>query len=96
MRGDDQPSRYPPRGVWFGLILSAGLAGLLLGQDAPDPSGPSTPTDSVVFSAQRVWRWAGADGYYLYLQGESAVLQGVRRHSVARGRRSHCPAPLRW
>ena len=24
MRGDDRSSRYPPRGVWFGLILAAG------------------------------------------------------------------------
>ena len=88
MRGDDQPSRYPPRGVWFGLILAAGFAGVLLGQDAPDPAGASTPTDPVVFSAQRVWRWAGADGHYLYLYGESAALQGVdgirSREAVAR------------
>ncbi len=88
MRGDDQPSRYPPRGVWFGLILAAGFAGILFGQDAPDPAGTSTPTDPVMVSAQRVWRWAGPDGYYLYLHGESAALQGVdgirSREAVAR------------
>jgi hypothetical protein len=88
VRGDDQPSRYPPRGVWFGLILAAGFAGVLLGQDAPDPSGASTPTDPVVFSAQQVWRWVGADGYYLYMYGKSAALQGVdgirSREAIAR------------
>ena len=95
MRGDDQPSRYPPRGVWFGLILSAGLAGLLLGQDAPDPSGPSTPTDSrgVLGPARVALGWRRR---VLPLpQGESAVLQGVNGIR-SRGRRSHCPAPLRW
>ena len=28
MRGDDRSSRYPPRGVWFGLILAAGTVAL--------------------------------------------------------------------
>ena len=88
MRGDDQPSRYPPRGVWFGLILTAGFAGVLLGQDVPEGTGVSTPTDPVVLSAQRVWRWGGPDGHYLYLYGESAALQGVEgirsREAVAR------------
>ena len=78
MRGDDQPSRYPPRGVWFGLIISAWCAGASLGQDRPDPAGARAPTDPLVFSAQNVWRWVGTDGhYYLYLSGESSALQGV-------------------
>ena len=36
MRGDDRSSRYPPRGVWFGLILAAGTVRALLAQDVPD------------------------------------------------------------
>ena len=36
VRGDDRSSRYPPRGVWFGLILAAGTVRALLAQDVPD------------------------------------------------------------
>ena len=45
MRGDDQPSRYPPRGVWFGLILAACAAPVAWAQDATAPAarGPAEP-----------------------------------------------------
>ena len=79
MRGDDQPSRYPPRGVWFGLFIAAWFAGVAPGQDSPDPlAGARSQNDPLVFSAERLWRWTEADGcYYLYLSGNSAALQGV-------------------
>ncbi len=35
MRGDDQASRYPPRGVWFALILAAFFMRTAVAQDAP-------------------------------------------------------------
>ncbi len=78
MRGDDQPSRYPPRGVWFGLLIAAWFAGVALGQDSPDPAVVRSQNDPLVFSAERLWHWNEADGCnYLYLSGNSAALQGV-------------------
>ena len=35
VRGDDRSCRYPPRGVWFGLILTAMTVRALVAQDAP-------------------------------------------------------------
>ena len=63
MRGDDQPSRYPPRGVWFGLIAVAGIGRVLLAQDAAIPSAAPRPTDPLILTAQRVARWVGPDGH---------------------------------
>ncbi len=78
MRGDDQPSRYPPRGVWFGLIIAAWCAGVTLAQDNPDTAWSRSATDPLVLSAQRLWRWVGTDGYdYVYLAGKSCSLQGA-------------------
>ncbi len=78
MRGDDQPSRYPPRGVWFGLIFVSCCAGFTLGQDNPDAAGARSPTDPLVLSAERVWRWVGTDGFdYVCLSGRSSALQGM-------------------
>src|SRR5690242_16128358 len=48
VRGDDQPSRCPPRGVWFGLILTAGLAGVLPAQEAPEPNAAPRTADPLV------------------------------------------------
>ena len=88
MRGDDQPSRYPPRGVWFGLILTAGLAGVLPAQEAPEPDAASRTADPLSLTADRVTRWVSPDGYYVHLLGDAALLQGVEgfraREAVAR------------
>jgi hypothetical protein len=78
VRGDDQPSRYPPRGVWFGLLILASCAGIATGQDILDRAGARSPADPVLLSARRVWRWVGTDGYdYVYLDGQSSALQGA-------------------
>ena len=76
MRGDDQPSRYPPRGVWLGLILSACAWHASSAQDAPDAAtrGPAEP---LVLSARSVTVWGGPDAQYVYLSGAAAVLQGT-------------------
>ena len=76
MRGADQPSRYPPRGVWFGLILAAWGVRTLAAQSVSD-SATRQSTDPLVLSAERVWQWSGADGQYVYLSGAASVLQGT-------------------
>ncbi len=88
MRGDDQPSRYPPRGVWFGLILALCSVRALAAQEAPDDATRQS-ADPLVLSAERVWRWRGADGQYLYLSGAASVLQGTD------GLRAACHLPDR-
>ncbi len=76
MRGDDQPSRYPPRGVWFGLILSACAMRALAAQE-PSDAAPRAPAEPLMLSADRVVGWSGPDAQYLYLSGSTSVLQGT-------------------
>ena len=83
VRGDDQPSRYPPRGVWFGLILAACTVRALAAQEATD-AAPRDPGEPLVLSADRVWEWRGADGQYLYLSGHASALQGTDGLRAAR------------
>ena len=76
VRGDDQPSRYPPRGVWFGLILAACACRASSAQDAPDPASRG-PAEPLVLSARTISVWGGPDAQYVYLSGAAAVLEGT-------------------
>ncbi len=77
MRGDDQPSRYPPRGVWFGLILSACAVRALAAQ-GPSDAAWRAAAEPLVLSADRVVGWRGPDdAQYLYLSGSASVRQGT-------------------
>ncbi len=51
MRGDDHSSRYPPRGVWFGLILLTAAVRGLLAQEVPTEDDPRRLADPVVLAA---------------------------------------------
>ena len=44
MRGDDRSSRYPPRGVWFGLILAMGTVRAHLRPGVPDERAGAAST----------------------------------------------------
>ncbi len=77
MRGDDRPSRYPPRGVWFGLFLaSCALCAPLAAQVAPEDTtrGPGEP---LVLTAERIAAWRTEEAQYLYLSGGASILQGT-------------------
>lgn len=75
MRGDDQASRRPPRGVWYALILAAFSVRAVAAQDAPG-ADPRASTEPLELSAEQVWEWSGPDAQYLYLSGGAAALQG--------------------
>jgi hypothetical protein len=77
VRGDDRSSRYPPRGVWFGLILLTGLGQVLLAQDEPDATTARRLQEPIVLAGRRVTEWSTADGRWVHLFGKAAVLQGV-------------------
>ena len=77
MRGDDLSSRYPPRGVWFGLILAAGTVCALLAQDVPDDADTRRQSDPIVLAATSVTQWKSSDGVWVRLTGNTSVLQGV-------------------
>jgi hypothetical protein len=84
VRGDDRPSRYPPRGAWFGLVLAAcTLCAPASAQVAPDAAalGPAEP---LVLSAERVSAWSDADDRYLSLSGKASVLQDTEGLRAAR------------
>ena len=78
MRGDDQPSRYPPRGVWFGLFLSALLlpAAMATAQD-PTGTNPGAPADPLRLAADRITRWSDPEARYLFLTGSASAFQGT-------------------
>ena len=88
MRGDDRSSRYPPRGVWFGLILAVGTVRALLAQDVPAEDDPRRLADPVVLAANRVTQWKAAGAIWVRLVGDASVLQpvdGVRaREAIVR------------
>ena len=77
MRGDDQASRYPPRGVWFGLILLCGIGPVLFAQDEPNGTAARRVQDPIVLAGHRVTAWSTADGRWVHLFDRAAVLQGV-------------------
>ncbi len=77
MRGDDQASRYPPRGVWFGLILLCGIGPVLFAQDEPDGTTARRVQEPIVLAGRRVTAWSTADGRWVHLFDKAAVLQGV-------------------
>jgi hypothetical protein len=77
VRGDDQSSRYPPRGVWFGLILLLGMGPVLFAQDEPDATTARRLQDPIVLAGRRVTEWSTAEGRWVHLFGKAAVLQGV-------------------
>ena len=99
MRGDDQPSRYPPRGVWFGLILAACALRIATAQDATGPArrGPAEP---LVLSGGRVSTW-GRSGWAVRLPVRAASVfqgtEGLRRAGRLpdRQRRQRRRSPLR-
>lgn len=88
MRGDDRSSRYPPRGVWFGLILAVGTVRALLAQDVPAEGDSRHLADPVVLAANRVTQWKAAGAVWVRLAGQASVLQpvdGIRaRDAIAR------------
>jgi hypothetical protein len=77
VRGDDRCSRYPPRGVWFGLILAAGTVRALLAQDVHEEETARRLADPVVLAADHVTQWKAADAIWVRLAGNSSVLHGV-------------------
>ena len=77
MRGHDVSSRYPPRGVWFGLILVAGTVRAVLAQDLRDEAEGRRHSDPVVLAATSVTQWKSSDGVWVRLVGNTSVLQGV-------------------
>ncbi len=95
MRGDDRPSRYPPRGVWLGFILAAGMAPILLAQDSLSARDLRASKEPIVLSARRVAPWDGFGARWLYLSGDVAVLQGTEgiraQQAVARIRTVESP-----
>ena len=88
MRGDDRSSRYPPRGVWFGLMLAVGMVCALLAQDVPAEDDSRHLADPVVLAADRVTRWEAAGAIWVRLAGQASLLQPVegvpRREAIAR------------
>ena len=83
MRGDDRSSRYPPRGVWFGLILAAGTVRALLAQDVPAADDSRRLADPVVLAANRVTQWKAAGAIWVRLVGDASVLQPRGRRPCA-------------
>ena len=77
MRGDDRSCRYPPRGVWLGLILASMTVCALLAQDAPDDEATRRLKEPVSLAANRVTHWNGPDGDWVHLWGNVAILQGT-------------------
>jgi hypothetical protein len=77
VRGDDRSSRYPPRGVWFGLILAVGTVRALSAQDVPAEDDPRRLADPVVLAANRVTQWQTAGASWVRLVGDASVLQAV-------------------
>ena len=77
MRGDDISSRYPPRGVWFGLILAVGTARALLAQDVRDEAVARRLSEPIVLAATSVTQWKSSDAVWVRLTGNVSVLQGV-------------------
>jgi hypothetical protein len=65
VRGDDRPSRYPPRGVWLGFILAAGTARILVAQDALGDRELRAPKEPIVLSARHVAPWDGFGARWL-------------------------------
>jgi hypothetical protein len=88
VRGDDRSSRYPPRGVWFGLILAMGTVRALVAQETPDGRAARRLNAPIVLAASKVTHWKAADGDWVLLQDASSVLQGVHgiraREAIAR------------
>jgi hypothetical protein len=77
VRGDDRSSRYPPGGVWFGLILAVGIVRAATAQDDPEAEKTRRLADPVVLAANRVTQWKASDGIWVRLAGDASVLQGV-------------------
>src|SRR5262249_28286948 len=77
VRGDDQPSRCPPLGVWFGIILAIGIGRVLLAQDGSDPTPARQLNDPIELVAQQEAVWKTPDGEWVHLFGASAVFQGA-------------------
>ena len=98
MRGDDRSSRYPPRGVWFGLILAAGTVRALLAQDVPAEDDSRRLADPVVLAANRVTQWQAAGAIWVRLAGQASVLQpvdGIRAGCASSGSPTTRPASKR-
>jgi hypothetical protein len=74
--GYDRSRRYPPRGVWFGLVLAATTVRALVAQDALDEATMRRLHDPVALAADRVTHWNGPDGHWIHLWGNVSVLHG--------------------
>jgi hypothetical protein len=77
VRGYDRSRRYPPRGVWFGLVLAATTVRALMAQDALDDATKRRLSDPVALAADRVTHWNGPDGHWVHLWGNVSVLHGT-------------------
>jgi hypothetical protein len=77
VRGDDRSSRYPPRGVWFGLFVAVGTVRALLAQDVREDVSARRLADPIVLAANRVTKWQAAGAIWVRLTGNASVLQGV-------------------
>ena len=79
MRGDDRSSRYPPRGVWFGLILAVGTvrASVGAGRARRDDAAPTRRPSRSCWPPTAVTHWSAPDGHLGPAPGDSSVLQGV-------------------
>ncbi len=78
MPGYDRSRRYPPRGVWFGLVLAAISLRAVAAQDALDEATRRQLRDPVALAADRVTHWNGPDGHWVHLWGNVSVLHGSR------------------
>ena len=77
MRGDDRSCRYPPRGVWLGLILATMAVRAVAAQDGLDEATTRRLKDPVSLAADRVTHWKGPDGQqWVHLWGNAAILHG--------------------
>ena len=95
MPGYDRSRRYPPRGVWFGLILAAMTVRALVAQDALDEARPgagSTTRSRWLPTASRTGTGPTDTGFTSGAM--SSVLHGSDR-SYARGKRSYGSATNR-
>jgi hypothetical protein len=74
--GYDRSRRYPPRGVWFGLVLAAISLRAVAAQDGLDEATRRKLNDPVALAADRVSHWNGPDGHWVHLWGNVSVLHG--------------------
>jgi hypothetical protein len=76
VRGYDRSRRYPPRGVWLGLVLTAISLRALAAQDVLDDATRRRLNDPISLAGDRVTQWTGPDGHWVHLWGNVSVLHG--------------------